>query len=894
MSDTPVTTVITCHANADFDALAAMIAASKLYPHAALIFPGSQESALRNYFLQSVMYLFQFQNIKDVKEQNITTVVVVDTAQKNRIPHVEHLLENATVHVYDHHLGETNDLYAEKSIILPWGATTSILVHELRDRGITVTADEATILGLGIYEDTGHFTFSSTTEHDFQAAAWLRANGMDLDIIHDILRRDLSAEQLTLLSRLLDSAVTHTINGIEIVVADAESETYMADFALLAHKLMEMENIRVLFALCRMADRVQLVARSKISEVDAGLICRSFGGGGHPYAASASIKDRTLAQVKDELFALLYSSIHHSRLVRHFMSAPAVGIDADQTLQEAASIMTRYGFKALPVTQAQTPVGIIEHAVADKAVAHGLGDERVREYMQDEIRSVAEDEDLYAVMEIILGQRQRLVPVMRAGAMVGVVTRTDLIHLLVQEPARIPESLLPGRRTERSIAHVLRERLAPATVELLETAGRVGHDMGMPAYAVGGFVRDVLLGNPNDDIDLVVEGEGIAFAHALSKQLGGRVRPHPKFHTAVLVLPGGEKIDVATARLEYYEYPAALPVVELSSLKMDLFRRDFSINTLAVHLDPDHFGLLVDFFGGQQDLKDRVIRVLHSLSFVEDPTRILRAVRFEQRFRFTINVQTERLIKNALRHNLFQRLSGGRIFHELVLLLSDAAPVDALLRLRSLGVLQQIHSALHFPTSKEPFLREVERVLTWHGLLYRPERPKAWIVYLLALCSGMESADFARLLQRFGVSQKQHSSLATLRYQVRGALMGLEQGLRRGISRARLAEILESLPLEGLLYAMARSTNHDIKRNISLYLTTLRDMKLLVSGADIAALGLPPGPVYGRILRAVRRGLLNGSWTSREEQLQAVARFARVWGQPHPKTRSLDRSAGIL
>jgi tRNA nucleotidyltransferase (CCA-adding enzyme) len=135
---------------------------------------------------------------------------------------------------------------------------------------------------------------------------------------------------------------------------------------------------------------------------------------------------------------------------------------------------------------------------------------------------------------------------------------------------------------------------------------------------------------------------------------------------------------------------------------------------------------------------------------------------------------------------------------------------------------------------------------------------------------------------------------AGLRYQVRGALMGLEQGLRRGLSRARLAEILEPLPLEGLLYAMARSANHDVKRNISLYITTLRDMKLLVSGADIAALGIPPGPVSGRILRAVRRGLLNGSWSSREEQLQAMARLARVWGQPRPKARSLDRSAGIL
>ncbi len=883
-------TIITCHTNADFDALAAMIAASKLYPEAALVFPGSQETALRNYFLQSVMYLFNFQNIKDVDTTALRTLVVVDTAQKNRIPHVAHLVDHGKVHIYDHHFGPDNDLHAEQAVVLPWGATTSILVHELQKRGLTVTADEATIMGLGIYEDTGHFTFSSTTEHDFHAAAWLRAQGMDLDVIQGILRRELTADQLALLSRLLDSAVTHTIGGVEIVVAEAESETYQTDFAFLAHKLMEMEHIRVLFALCRMADRVQLVARSKVPEVDASLICRSFGGGGHPYAASASIKDRTLDQVKDELFALLYSSIQRSQRVERYMSAPVVGIEPHVPLREAAAIMTRYGFKALPILKAGTPIGIIEHAVADKAVGHGLGDEAVHEYMHGDIRTVNDTDDLYAVMEIILGQRQRLVPVLRQGAVVGVVTRTDLIQLLVQEPARIPESLLPGRRTERSIAHLLRERLFSTTFTLLQTAGEIGHVLGMPVYAVGGFVRDILLANPNDDIDLVVEGDGIRFAHALRERLGGRVRSHPKFHTAVLILPDGSKIDVATARLEYYEYPAALPVVELSSLKMDLYRRDFSINALAVHLNPEHFGILVDFFGGQQDIKERVIRVLHSLSFVEDPTRILRAVRFEQRFRFTMNAQTERLVKNALRLNLFQRLSGRRIFHEFALLLNDVAPVDALLRLRSLGVLQHIHPALHFPPTKEPFFREIERVLTWHGLLYRSEQPKPWIVYLLALGSGLETTTFQHLVQRIGVTERQRAVLDSLRQMVRGSLIRLEQGLRRRQTRGRLAEVLDPLAIEGLLYAMARTPSHTVKRHISNYISQLRDIKLQVSGADIARLGLPPGPVYARILQTLRRGLRNGAWSSREEQLEAVARLAQVWhrkGQPSGPTASV-------
>jgi tRNA nucleotidyltransferase (CCA-adding enzyme) len=881
---TPPKTVITCHANADFDALAAMIGASKLYPDAVLVFPGSQEQALRNYFIQSVMYLFHFQNIKDIDISEVETLVVVDTAQMDRINHVDSILQKkVTIHIFDHHIADNNDIKADKTVILPWGATTSILVHEMIRQNISVTSDEATIFGLGIYEDTGHFTFSSTTEYDFQAAAWLRASGMDLDIIHDILRRDLTGEQLSLLSRLLDSAVTHTIGGIEIVVAEADSNTYLPDFALLSHKLMEMENIRVLFALCRMADRVQLVARSKVPEVDAGQICRSFGGGGHAFAASASIKDRTIAQVKDELFALLYSSIHDRRRARQIMSAPPVSVTSSTTLQEAAAIMVRYGFKALPVLdQEQGPVGIIEHAVADRAIGHGLGAEVVREYMQADIRTVDEETDLYQVMEIILGQRQRLVPVVCQRRIVGVITRTDIIQLLVQEPARIPESLLPGKMAQRSIAHLLQDRLSPRTLDLLQKAGRLGHGMGMAVYAVGGFVRDILMGNPNEDMDLVVEGSGIAFAQRFGESLGARVRPHPKFHTAVLVLPDGSKIDVATARLEYYEYPAALPVVELSSLKMDLYRRDFTINALAVSLDPERFGILVDFFGGQQDLKDRVIRILHSLSFVEDPTRILRAVRFEQRYRFAMNSQTERLAKNAIRLGMLRRLSGVRIFHELISILNDTAPVESLLRLRSLDVLQQIHPGFHFSLNKEKIFREIDKVLTWYTLLYRLERPAAWVLYFLALCSDMHGEEFSTLLQYFGASGKQRSFLEQLRGQVRSIRMVLEQRLRRGTSKARLVEALEAVPLEGLLYAMARTHNEEVRRVISQYVTSWQDLKLQVSGKDIAALGVPPGPLYGQILRAVRRGLFNGSWTTREEQLQAVARLLRGWKKKSP------------
>jgi tRNA nucleotidyltransferase (CCA-adding enzyme) len=877
MTDTPATTVITCHANADFDALASMIAVSKLYPGAALVFPGTQESTLKDYFIQSAMYLFNFRTIKDIDTRAVKQLVVVDTRQRSRLAHVEPLfaIPDLDIHIYDHHPRDEDALPASLDIYRPWGATVSIIVERLRAEGLTVSADEATIMGLGIFEDTGGFTFKSTTEHDFEAAGWLRTMGMDLDVVRDIMSRELSSEQVAILSELIDSATTHRINGVDIVLSEVSLDAYVGDFALLTHKLMDMENIRVLFAIGRMGDRIQLVARSKAQEVDVGVVCSSFGGGGHAYAASASIKDRTTSQVKDELFALLYSLINPQLVVRDFMSSPVVRIEASRTVAQAAEVMTRYGLKALPVVEYGDQVcGIIEGSVAEKAVGHGLGLERVTEYMLEDFLSVTEGQDLYEVMEIILGHRQRLVPVVRDHAMVGVITRTDLINLMIQEPARIPESFLSDKRQEKNIRQLLHERLSKHIIGLLQAAGQTGQELGVEVYAVGGFVRDMLLGIPNEDIDLVVEGDGIAYAHRLGERLEARVRPHLKFRTAVLILPSGQKIDVATARLEYYEYPAALPIVELSSLKMDLYRRDFSINTLAVHLCPPHFGRLVDFFGGQQDIKDGVIRVLHSLSFVEDPTRIIRAIRFEQRFQFRIGGQTERLIKNAVRLNIFQKLSGARIRHELRLLAEDSAPVDALVRMRDLGLLQEINPLLHFPPTKEALLEEIERVIDWYRLLFREEAPDIWIVYFLGLVSGFDAHQVHALTARLQFPPKRVELIESIRRQLRFVAMQLAQWAKNGGSAADLYEILSPLPLEGLLYSMAKQRKQDQKKAISHYLTHLQDVGIAVSGRDIAALGLPPGPDFAVILRAVKRAVLNGDVRNRDEQLGLVRRLA--------------------
>ncbi|MFW6055278.1 MAG: CBS domain-containing protein [Thermodesulfobacteriota bacterium] len=876
-------TIITAHNNADFDCLSSMVAAGKLYPDGVLIFPGSQEQGLRDFFIQSATYLFNFYSLKDIDPESVQTIVICDTRQQSRVPHLAPLLrkKGIQIHVFDHHPESEDDLQAASATVLPWGSTAAILVSLLREKGLDLNPEEATIIGLGLYEDTGSFTFASTTEHDLEAAAWLRKKGMDLDFIADFIHRELSAEQVSILNELLEAASTHNINDVEICLTSITTKTYVRDFALLVHKMMEIENIRVLFALARMQDRIHIVARSRIPEVDAGKICVSLGGGGHPYAASATVKNKTLAEIKDELFGLLYSHINPQITVNSLMSSPPVVVEQDRTIAQASEVMTRYGLKAIPVVEKDSLhcLGILEHQLADKAQTHGLGEFAVQEYMLGNVHTVKPSESLYTVIEIIINQGQRLVPVVAERDILGVITRTDLIKTLIEEPARIPESLIPGGSRERNIKTLLRNRLPPDIYALLLQAGELARQKGYKVYAVGGFVRDILLHSTNLDIDLVVEGDGISFARQLAAQLGGRLRSHKKFQTAVVILPDKRRIDVATARLEYYEHPAALPTVELSSIKMDLLRRDFSINALAVEINPQNFGRMVDFFGGQRDLKEKNIRVLHSLSFVEDPTRILRAIRFEQRFNFHIGSQTKRLIKNALQLNLFHKLSGKRIFQELKLIMAEESPLPCLQRMQEFDLLTAIHPDLKLTAQKEKLLEKIEKVLDWYDLLYLEPKPERWKVFFLGLLLGSKQEQIQHVAKRLDFPGKLEMFFIQLKKDIQKARDSLFWWQKNQEAVSRIYFILRNLPLEGILFLMASSRQEHTRKHISMYLSQLKDTSVDISGKDLKSLGLSPGPAYNRILNLVLTAKLDGQAPDRNSQLELARKLIESVGQ---------------
>ncbi|NVM23132.1 MAG: CBS domain-containing protein [Desulfobacterales bacterium] len=878
-------TVITTHVNADFDAFASMLAAKKLYPDALVVFPGSQERNLRDFFVKSMVYMHNIVKIKDVDMNAVTRLVLVDTRQASRIGRFADIVDRPglEIHTYDHHPSMPDDLSGTVEVTEITGATITIMTKILREKQIRITAEEATIMALGLYEDTGSFKFASTTEDDYLAAAYLLSKGANLNVVSNMITREMSPEQVNLLNEMIQAAGHHSINGVDVVVTTVASETYVADFALLVHKLRDMENLDVLIALAGMENRVHLVARSRRPDVDVGEIAMAFGGGGHPSAASATIKGQTLIQVEEKLFGVLSRFIKSKQSAGDLMSAPVIHVEPTVTLRQANKLLTRYNVNVLVVLESDKLVGMISRQVIQKGLHHKLDHVPVREYMTTEIGTVTPGAILSEIQERIIGNKQRLLPVVENGRVAGVITRTDLLNVLVSDRVRMPEFVIDGKERgphvrERSVANFLKERLPEHIVRLLRIVGQVADSLEYNAYAVGGFVRDIFLYQENFDIDLVIEGDGIRFARALAASIGGRVRAHEKFRTAVVVLSDGWKIDVATARLEYYKSPGALPTVEMGSLKLDLYRRDFTINTLAVRLNPDGFATLIDFFGGQRDLKRKVIRVLHNLSFVEDPTRVFRAVRFEQRFGFKIGKLTSGLIENAVRMDFFKELGGRRLFLELRQIMEEEKPMMALRRLNQFELLKVIHPRIVYDSTLEDLLTSVDKILTWHNLLFLEDSYRKWQVYLLATIKpfGQEVAE--DLCGRLELTERYRKVFIEEKIKADLCMEWMES--QKSLQNSVTYRKLRPFRTELLLYMMATTASQGVRRAMSNYFTRLRSASTLLKGNDLKEMGFEPGPIFRKILDSLLDARLNGLVRTREDEVEFVRKIgAEVGGR---------------
>ena len=874
--------VVATHSNADFDGLASMVAARKLFPEAKLVLPGGGQEAVRNFL---AVHDLDITKLKDIDLSQITRLVLVDTQEPDRIGTLKACAENPAVEVvvFDHHLQPhvSRADRSKQSVIESVGATTTLLVEQLRRRHIPVTPFEATVMALGLYEETGSFTFTSTTSRDFEAGAFLAAAGADLNMVAETMHHPLDPDAVALLNDFLEHSEVHYLEGRKVMVATSTVDRCRGEAAGVVHRLAELQGVDAVLVAVMMADRVEVIGRSRRPEIDVGWIAREFGGGGHAVAAAATVKGQTLVEVKEKVVRLLTTHYRPTLLAQDVMTCPVKAIEVDTSVTEAGQRMTAYGLNVFPILDEKDHyTGLVSRESIQKALFHRLGKMAVRDIMQTDAYIAQPETSFHEIETAMIERNQRFVPIIKGKKIVGVITRTDLLRTLHDDVLKVARmrTMRPSDteaeigKPRRNVKGLLRSRLPHRLVTVLEDAGQLADRCQVPLFVVGGCVRDLLLGIENLDLDLVVEGDGIAFARKLGEVLHARVKVHERFGTAILLSADGFRLDVATARTEYYEYPTALPTVEQSSIKKDLYRRDFTMNALAVRLNGKGFGDVLDFYGGQRDLNDKVIRVLHGLSFVEDPTRVFRAIRFESRFGFRLGKDTATLIAGAVKMNLFHRLSGHRLLEELKLLLGEQKPKQAIKRLAELNLLKFIHPKLSWSDRLDKLLAAIEEAVDWYRLLYLDRKMEVWLVYMMGLLELLPERGVKDVLKRFPFSEQEATRLKL-------ACVGCHKVIRRlatqrTLKPAEVYHLLSGLSDETLLLLMAKSKGESVKRQVSAFLTTYQHVKPMLTGTDLKAMGLKSGPEFKKILERLLDARLNGEVKTESEERDMVKRIA--------------------
>ena len=409
----------------------------------------------------------------------------------------------------------------------------------------------------------------------------------------------------------------------------------------------------------------------------------------------------------------------------------------------------------------------------------------------------------------------------------------------------------------RNLHSLMKARLPARLFALLQQAGKMADRQQVSVYAVGGFVRDLLLTTPTFDVDLAVEGRGIHFARTFAQRHKARVTTHERFGTATVTFADGQKLDIATARTEHYAHPAALPTVKPASIRNDAGRRDFTVNALAIRLNTSRFGELVDEYGGEQDLHDKTIRVLHDRSFIEDPTRVFRAIRFEQRLGFRLSRNTALLIREAVRRNVFRRLSLSRLSNAIIQVLSEREPGKVLARLADCNLLQFIHPQLQWSPGLARRLKKVSQAIERHIRL-NPDRPvQPWIVYSMALMATLPQPAVEAALSRLKFPRRQTRTVLWVRQESERLLQTL--GQRQRVNRSETVRLLRNLPDETLVFLMANIPSETGKRKLSALFTASQHVTPILTGKDLKAMGVKPGPLYKQILDRLLDARLNGT-----------------------------------
>lgn len=863
--------LITSHENLDFDGLSSMVACKVLYPDGILMYSGKLDKEIKS-FVNLYKYSLQLHSFSEINLDEVDSLIVVDTNAPNRLGPLKKLLnKNIDITVFDHHKPSQDTLTASKMVIKYYGSCTTILLKKIIKKQIDISPFQATLFLLGIYADTNCLTFKNTTYHDAEVVAYLFKKQANLDIVNEYLYEFTSEAQDKLLMTLLSNLEKVEVKNYNIYFGISQHDEYINGLSNIASKITHIKNIDALFIISKMEDKTYIVGRSVEDDINIAEILEAFEGGGHRRAGSASVKNMQSGEIKEKILSLLKEKIAPQIKAKDIMSFPVKTLFEDMTVENANRIMLRYGHTGMPVVKEDRLIGIISRTDLDKAMIHDLSHAPIKGFMKQKVVTIHPNTSINEIYELLSKHNIGRLPVMQGDKIVGIVTRTNLLQQLHGDA--IPRWYKSNYDQSHEYLDVREkiQRLPKDIVNLIEIVQEVGQEDQYPIYIVGGFVRDLLLNRKNFDLDFVIEGDAIEFAGKVNKKLKGRLISHKTFQTAVIKLPNRFHIDFVSARREYYEYPAALPKVEKSTIWNDLFRRDFTINCMAIELIGKNEYQLIDYFSGLDDLSEKKIRALYNLSFIEDPTRIFRAIRFASRLHFSIEEETKKFIIQAVNDHMVNKLSNDRIREEIHGIFKDENLINSLGLMKDLDVFKSlnrgndiswevINKVSHIPASLETFTTIKREKIRYADIIVQQ------------LLSEMPLDLISKIIDTY-VSYKQSYS---------GIVEGLQKKNKvyhtlgkEDVDLYEIYRLLEFATDEMLVFYYNDCENNNVKHYLLYYKLKLQSINTEITGQDLLELGIKPGPLFKRLLKEVLKAKIQGYIYTKEDELSYAKKLYR-------------------
>lgn len=838
--------IITTINNPDFDVFASAIASQRLFKDHNIIFSGSFSPDISVYLKNTGVY-FPYYTMEEVNIRKISSLVVIGTTSLElinksllgKINGLEHLsfIDNED---RGRENGENTDYICYES-----AACISVVTEKIFEQKINLSIEESKLFLTALYKKTNNFTKNNVKRLDFRAASNLISKNLNIKEISKYSYTPPKRFSSDIFRKLLLNVKAYNNSGLTLGITFIKNAEFQDSLLENIEKLWDSLDYDTLVVLYQIRDKIYFYCKTRELFDLNELLKPTFINIQKRKIAYGFFSSSDVNEVKNSIKENFEKLSLDFRKIKNIMTSPVRTVFANMTVKEVYKIINQTGHKNLPVIKKEKIVGIIRRKEIQLAFQHKLFQTRIEKLMTKSVIVINKERSIQHAKELFNNNNTDCLLVLENGILLGIVTTKDLF---IREFAATEEK--PDVPKIQKITNLINTRPPKSIQSVLKIIGSIASTYNIPVFVVGGFVRDLLLNRKNFDIDIVVEGNANEFTEKIADFLNISVEHHKEFLTSKLIFKNGISVDFASARTEYYERPAILPRIKMSTIKKDLYRRDFSINAMAIKLNTEEFGILVDFFNSRGDLAAKKIRILHNLSFLEDPTRILRGIRFEQRFDFSFDETTLELLKEAVRKKYLERVSGQRLREELINIFNEKNPCYSIKRIKELRIYSHLirGSKLNKKTEKMfyHFFENIDNNMDIFGT------PSLFEIFAIFLLYDSKTEDIDSFIKRYGFSPK----FKRVFLKIHDILNFFNEN--EDISYSRLYELSGKIKTE-ILYFLDVYLNKKNSEFIKEYAKKIKNIKLEINGKNLyEEYKIFKGPLVSVVLDKLYKARLDG------------------------------------